>query len=79
MFLAAGLHEIQAMILSVSVEHPTFQEWWEPFRLGVGPAGSYTAGLDPDRQARLRELCRERFPNEPFVVTASAWAARGRT
>jgi SAM-dependent methyltransferase len=79
LFEAAGLGKIEATLLSVSVEHPTFQEWWEPFTLGVGPAGSYTAGLDPDRQARLRGLCRERFPNEPFVVTARAWAARGRT
>jgi SAM-dependent methyltransferase len=77
LFEAAGLHEIEAGPLWVSVEHPTFQEWWEPFTLGVGPAGGYTAGLDPGRQARLRQLCHERFPDEPFVVTARAWAARG--
>ena len=59
------------------VEHPTFEEWWEPFELGVGPAGSYTAGLDPERRAVLRERCRDRFPAAPFVVTAHAWAARG--
>jgi SAM-dependent methyltransferase len=77
LFEAAGLREIEGTLLSVSVEHPTFQEWWEPFTLGVGPAGSYTTRLDPDRQAQLRELCRERFPDEPFAVTARAWAARG--
>ena len=62
----------------MSVEHPTFEEWWEPFTLGVGPAGSYTVSLDPDRQAALRERCRAAFPEGPFVVTASAWAAKGR-
>lgn len=77
LFEAAGLQKIEATILSVSIEHPTFQEWWEPFMLGVGPAGIYTAGLDPDRQRQLRNLCHKRFPNEPFVVTARAWAARG--
>jgi hypothetical protein len=25
----------------------------------------------------LRELCRERLPAAPFVLTARAWAARG--
>jgi hypothetical protein len=45
--------------------------------LGVGPAGSYVAGLDAKREARLRELCRELLPPAPFVVTALAWAARG--
>jgi SAM-dependent methyltransferase len=78
LFEAAGLHDIEQRTLSVSVEHPSFDEWWEPFTLGVGPAGSYTAGLDAKRQARLRELCREKLPSAPFELSAQAWAARGR-
>lgn len=74
---AAGLDEIEETHLAVSVEHPTFEDWWEPFTLGVGPAGAYAARLDPERQAGLREGCRERLPAAPFVVTARAWAARG--
>lgn len=77
LFAAAGLRNIQATVLFVSVEHPTFEEWWEPFTLGVGPAGSYTSGLDPDRQAALRERCRATFKTEPMIVTARAWAALG--
>lgn len=77
LFEAAGLHEVQETHLAVSVEHPTFEDWWEPFKLGVGPAGDYAARLDPTRQAQLRELCRERLPAAPFVLTARAWAARG--
>jgi SAM-dependent methyltransferase len=73
----AGLHEIEEAGLSVSVEHPSFSNWWEPFTLGVGPAGAFTAGLDARRRARLRELCRERLPAPPFVLPARAWAARG--
>jgi SAM-dependent methyltransferase len=75
---SAGLSQIGETDISVTVEHPTFEEWWEPFTLGVGPAGSYAASLDPERQARLRELCRERLPSPPFEVEAWAWAARGR-
>lgn len=77
LFHAAGLREIEETALSVSVEHPSFDDWWEPFTLGVGPAGGYTAGLDERRRARLRELCREMLPAAPFVLTARAWAARG--
>jgi len=77
LFQAAGLHEIEESALSVSVEHPSFEEWWEPFTLGVGPAGGYAAGLDAKRQAHLRELCREMLPAPPFILTALAWAARG--
>ena len=77
LFQAAGLHEIEESALSVSVEHPSFEDWWEPFMLGVGPAGVYAAGLDAMRQAQLRELCREMLPAAPFTVTALAWSARG--
>jgi SAM-dependent methyltransferase len=75
---AAGLHDVEGGALSVTVEHRTFEEWWEPFTLGVGPAGSFTAGLTADRRADLRELCRLRLRDEPFRVTARAWVARGR-
>ena len=77
LFDAAGLREVEETELAVSVEHPSFEDWWEPFTLGVGPAGSYTASLDPERQAELRERCREKLPAAPFVLTAHAWAARG--
>jgi SAM-dependent methyltransferase len=72
-----GLREIERTALSVDVEHESFEEWWEPFTLGVGPAGAYAAGLDPERQVELRERCREVLPPAPFVLTAHAWAARG--
>lgn len=77
LFRAAGLHEIEESALSVSVEHPSFEDWWEPFTLGVGPAGAYAAGLAAKRQAQLRELCREKLPAAGFVLTVRAWAARG--
>lgn len=51
LFEAAGLHDIEEGALSVTVEHPSFEDWWEPFTLGVGPAGGYVAGLEENRQA----------------------------
>ena len=58
-------------------QHATFEDWWEPFTLGVAPSGQHVASLEPDRRAALRELCRERLPEPPFVVSAKAWATRG--
>jgi SAM-dependent methyltransferase len=73
----AGLRDTEEILLSVSVEHASFEEWWQPFTFGVGPAGSYLATLDEDRRLRLRELCRERSPSGGMTMTVSAWAARG--
>jgi SAM-dependent methyltransferase len=75
---AAGLRDVEEGDLSVDVEHPSFEEWWEPFTFGVGPAGGLVARLDPDSRAQLRDRCREKHPGAPFVVSAHVWAARGR-
>ena len=77
LFASAGLREIRDTALEVSVEHETFDEWWEPYTAGVGPAGAYVASLDPERRTELRERCRAALPNAPFVLTSRAWAARG--
>ena len=60
--------------LTVRVGFATFADWWEPFTLGVGPAGSYVAGLDPEARSSLAGRCAELLPDPPFEVTASAWA-----
>jgi ubiquinone/menaquinone biosynthesis C-methylase UbiE len=77
LFQAAGLREIEESTVSAAIEHGTIEDWWAPFTLGVGPAGIYVAGLDPDRQAQLRDLCGDLLPDFPFVQTAHAWAVRG--
>jgi len=77
LFRAAGIRDIVDSAVAVDVEHSTFEDWWEPFTLGVAPSGAHVAGLEPDRRTALRELCRGRLPEPPFVVSAKAWVARG--
>ncbi len=77
LFGAAGLSEITETALVVRVEHPTFDEWWEPFTLGVGPAGVYVARLDAEHRSALRDQCRAQLPEAPFVLAAQAWTALG--
>lgn len=75
---AAGLQEVEESELSVRVSHPSFEEWWEPYLLGVGPAGEHVTGLDESGRVALRERCRELLPSAPFELEAVAWAVRGR-
>jgi SAM-dependent methyltransferase len=77
LFSHAGLHEVEETALEIGVEHPTFDEWWEPFELGVGPAGAYVTRLEPQRREELREQCRSSLPPAPFTIPARAWTARG--
>jgi ubiquinone/menaquinone biosynthesis C-methylase UbiE len=78
LFRAAGLRDAEESILEANLEHPTFDDWWVPFTAGVGPAGSYAAGLAPAARAELRERCRAALSTQPFTIAARAWAARGR-
>lgn len=78
LFAAAGLREIEHTALAVRVRYASFEEWWEPYTLGVGPAGGYVAGLDPAFRVELRERCRRLLPQAPFTLAPRAWAARGR-
>jgi SAM-dependent methyltransferase len=79
LFSQAGLDAVQASALTVRVRQADFESWWEPFTLGVGPAGAYLAGLDDDRRNALREQCRRQLPDGPFEISAIAWTATGRT
>lgn len=75
---AAGLQSVEEAELSASVEYASFDEWWEPYTFGVGPAGAYVRKLDEKERAELRERCRQLLPRAPFTIEAVAWAARGR-
>ena len=78
LFTVAGLERIEEAGLEIETEHASFEEWWEPYTFGVGPVGSYVGRLDEEGRTALRERCRELLPSAPFVVSARAWAARGR-
>jgi SAM-dependent methyltransferase len=78
LFAQAGLGRAETATLTVHVRHASFEQWWERFTLGVGPAGTYVASLTPDRQAELRERCRRQLPAGPVDITATAWAVTCR-
>lgn len=77
LFAEAGLRDVEEVELSASVEHASFEDWWEPFTFGVGPAGAYARSLGEGELSALRDRCRSLLPEAPFTLTAFAWAARG--
>jgi SAM-dependent methyltransferase len=80
LWLRAGLEAVENDALVVEVSYTDFDDYWEPFTGGVGPAGAYTSSLDADRRAALREECRRRLgdPDGAFTLSATAWAVKGR-
>jgi SAM-dependent methyltransferase len=75
---AAGLLVVDEPSLTVNVTFASFEDWWEPFTYGVGPAGAYVAGLDDEGREGLRRVCHARLPDEPFTLSATAWCVLSR-
>ncbi len=75
---AAGLRDPSSSSLTVTVEFASFDAWWDPFTLGVGPAGAHVAGLDPAQREQLRTRCAELLPTGSFSLAASAWCVRAQ-
>ncbi len=74
----AGLKDLEPTTVTVNVRFTTFADWWEPFTLGVGPAGAHVAQLDGGRRDILQARCAQLLPPAPFEVAASAWCVLAR-
>ena len=74
---AAGLRDVVPSRLVVRVRFADFEDWWEPYTLGVGPAGEYVQSLDARRSDTLRARCAELLP-APCEIEAAAWAVEAR-
>ena len=78
LFRSAGLEDLTETVLTVHVPFESFEQWWEPYLFGVGPAGQYVGRLDDAGRERVRQECRRRVPEGPFVVAADSWCVTAR-
>ena len=77
LFKTAGLRQVEQASLVARVKYASFDDWWGPITLGVGPAGARYKASSPDDRERLRQRCEELLPPTSFEVVSHAWAARG--
>ena len=75
-FRAAGLEDVDGGALTAHADYADFEDFWEPFTFGIGPAGHHLGLLPPDKQERVREACRAELPDGQFTLDARAWYAR---
>jgi len=80
LWVGAGLREVEGAQIVVSASYSGYDDLWEPFLAGVGPAGDFTVSLEPEAQAALREEYRRKLgsPEGSFDLHARAWYAAGR-
>ncbi|MFC6715483.1 class I SAM-dependent methyltransferase [Branchiibius cervicis] len=74
---AAGLSLVTDTEVAVDLVYDSFESWWQPYELGVGPAGAYFSTLDSAGREELRQRCAQRLPSAPGPHHAVAWLAIG--
>lgn len=78
-FTGAGLRDVEVTSIDIPTAFESFDDYWQPFLGGQGPAPAYAMSLDEGARARLRERIRERLParaDGSISLIARAWAAR---
>lgn len=77
----AGIVDVAESTVSVSSTYASFDELWDGFLAGVGPAGAHCVGLADDERATLRDALFARLgsPAGSFTLGAGARCAVGRT
>lgn len=80
LFAGAGLRAVETTTLDVPTRFANFDDYWQPFEGGQGPAPAYAMSLDEAARTRLRELLRSRLPvtgKGAISLTARAFGVRG--
>jgi SAM-dependent methyltransferase len=79
LFAGAGLGRVEVKAIDIPTLFANFNDYWQPFLGGQGPAPAYAMSLEETARARLRDSIRERLPTEAdgsISLTARAWAVR---
>ena len=67
-----GLQDVREQPIDISMTFASLADYWDPFLLGQGPAGSYVRRLDREKQQNLRNEVKRRLSlsaeNTPFVL-----------
>lgn len=79
LFQDAGLGKIETRPIDVSTDFKDFDDYWEPFLGGQGPAPGYVMSLSEERRAQLRERLYNSLPfasDGSIPMVARAWAIK---
>ncbi len=77
----AGLRDTEVRAIDVHTTFRDFDDYWNPFLGGQGPAPGYAMSLSEERRVALRERIRATLPiksDGSIPLVARAWAVRGR-
>ena len=81
LFSEAGLRDVQTHTIDAPTAFRDFDDYWNPFLGGQGPAPGYAMSLSEEHRGALRDRIRATLPiasDGSISLIARAWAVRGR-
>jgi trans-aconitate methyltransferase len=81
LLVEAGGTAVGTRSIEVETRFSDFDDYWQPFLAGTGPAPAYVASLDEPGRSALRERIRAALPfaaDGSIPLRARAWAARAQ-
>jgi SAM-dependent methyltransferase len=80
LFHNAGLTQVETRAIDIETHFKDFDDYWDPFLGGQGPAPTYVMSLSAEKRDQLRDYLRASLPiaedgSIPFI--ARAWAVKG--
>jgi ubiquinone/menaquinone biosynthesis C-methylase UbiE len=79
-FESAGFERTESTGLEIEMGFRDFDDYWEPFLGGQGPAPTYLMSFDETKRQTLRELLKNSLPIEAdgsIRLNGRAWGVRG--
>lgn len=79
LFASTGLDGVEVTAIDIATPFANFEDYWQPFLGGQGPAPAHAMSLDEVARSRLRDRLRVCIPMQAdgsISLTARAWAIR---
>lgn len=80
LFASSGLADVEVRSIDVPTIFRDFEDYWQPFLGGQGPAPTYVSSLTDVAKMKLRDRVEARLPKRTdgtIALVARAWAVRG--
>jgi ubiquinone/menaquinone biosynthesis C-methylase UbiE len=80
LFQRLGLKQVETRAIDVETRFKDFDDYWNPFLGGQGPAPTYVMSLREEKRIELRDRIRANLPfamDGSIPLIARAWAVKG--
>jgi SAM-dependent methyltransferase len=78
---SAGLSDVEAEMLEISMNFSSFDDYWEPFLGASTPTSTFAAALNRQTGGALARVLCDKLSSirsgKPFALPARAWAVKG--